>query len=146
MGSLTAPPGSPASGLSVGSLTLWVDGQGVAHRMAFTFLSYAKIASSRPVSAAALLDYQRARRAQERTINRLNRYHVRTGKPIPQQPMRLAALRVEQAFNRAYAVRRGTQVTTTTVAFSFIGQPQHITVPRNAISYLQAERATSSHR
>jgi len=138
-------PVMSTSGLSVGSLTLWVDGQGVVHRMAFTFLSYAKIASSRPVSAAALLDYQRARRAQERTINRLNRYHVRTGKPIPQQPMRLAALRVEQAFNRAYAVRRGTQVTTTTVAFSFIGQPQHITTPPHAISLREAQRLTSNH-
>ena len=113
--------------------------------MAFTFLSYAKIASSKPVSAAALRNYQRARRAQERTINRLNRYHVRTGKPIPERPMQLAALRVEQAFNRAYPARRGTQVTTTTVTFSFIGQPQHITVPRNAISYRQAEEVTSSH-
>src|SRR5215831_16823798 len=101
------------SGLSVGSLTVWVDGQGVVHHMAFTFLSYAKIASGKPVSAAALLDYQRARRAQERTINRLNRYHARTGKPIPERPMQLATLRVQQAFNRAYSVRRGTQVTTT---------------------------------
>jgi hypothetical protein len=30
-------------------------------------------------------------------------------------------------------------VATTMVTFSFTGQPQHITVPRNAISYLQAE-------
>src|SRR5215470_13185705 len=134
------------SGLSVGSLTLWVDAQGVVHRMAFTFLSYAKIASSRPVSAAALLDYQRARRAQERTINRLNRYHVRTGKPIPERPMQLAELRVQQAFNRAYSVRRGTQVTTTTVTFTAIGQPQYISTPPHAISYREAERLTSSHR
>src|SRR5262249_57095284 len=132
------------SGLSVGSLTLWVDGQGVVHRMAFTFLSYAKIAGSKPVSAAALLDYQRARRAQERTINRLNRYHARTGKPIPQRPMQLAALRVQQAFNRAYSARRGTQVTTTTVAFSFIGQPQHITVPPDAISHRDALQPTGN--
>ena len=39
-------------------------------------------------------------------------------------------------------MRRGTQVTMTTVTFSFIGQPQYITVPRNAISYLQAEGVT----
>src|SRR5215470_5813527 len=134
------------SGLSVGSLTLWVDAQGVVHRMAFTFLSYAKIASGKPVSAAALLDYQRARRAQERTINRLNRYHVRTGKPIPERPMQLAELRVQQAFNRAYSVRRGTQVTTTTVTFTAIGQPQYISTPPHAISYREAERLTSSHR
>jgi len=29
------------------------------------------------------------------------------------------------------------------VTFSFIGQPQHITVPRNAISYRQAAGVTS---
>jgi hypothetical protein len=54
-------------------------------------------------------------------------------------------LRINQALKRAYPVRRGNQVTTTTVTFSFIGQPQHITVPRNAISYVQAEGVTSSH-
>src|SRR5262249_60950569 len=133
------------SGLSVGSLTLWVDGQGVVHRMAFTFLSYAKIAGSKPVSAAALLDYQRARRAQERTINRLNRYHVRTGKPFPQRPMQLAALRVEQAFNRAYAVRRGNPGATTPVGLSLIRQPQHITTPPHPRSLPPAPPLTSNH-
>jgi hypothetical protein len=34
-------------------------------------------------------------------------------------------------------------VTATTLTLSFIGQPQRITVPRNAISYLQAEGVTS---
>ena len=138
-------PVMSTSGLSVGSLTLWVDGQGVVHRMAFTFLSYAKIASSKPVSAAALLDYQRALRAEGRTISRLNRYHVRTGKRIPERPLRLAALRVQQAFQRGYPVRRGNQVTTTTVTFSFIGQPQHITTPPHAISLREAQRLTSNH-
>src|SRR5262249_7821234 len=133
------------SGLSVGSLTLWVDGQGVVHRMAFTFLSYAKIAGSKPVSAAALLDYQRARRAQERTINRLNRYHVRTGKPIPQRPMQLAALRVQQAFNRAYRVRRGPQRTTPTVLSAFSPQPQPTPTPPHAIPPRGAQRLTSTH-
>jgi hypothetical protein len=133
------------SGQSVGSLTLWVDGQGATHRMAFTFLGYAKIALSKPASTAALRDYQRAQRAEQRTIERLDRSHARTGKPMPLRPVSLAALRARQALLRAYPVRRGTQVTTTTVTFSFIGQPQHITVPRNAISYRQAERVTSSH-
>src|SRR5215831_1902687 len=122
------------SGLPVGSLAVWVDGQGVVHRMAFTFLSYAKIASGKPVSAAALLDYQRAQRAAARTMNRLGRYQARTGKRAPQRPETLALLRVNQALKRAYPLRRGNQVTTTTVTFSFIGQPQHITVPPNAIS------------
>ena len=35
-------------------------------------------------------------------------------------------------------------MTTTTVTFPFIGQPQHITVLRKAISYLQAEGVTRS--
>jgi hypothetical protein len=134
------------SGLPVGSLTVWVDGQGVVHRMAFTFISYARIMLSKPVSAAALRDYYRAERAEGRTMARLERYHARTGKRMPERPQRLAALRVQQALKRVYPIRRGTQVTTTTVTFSFIGQPQHITVPRNAISYLQAEGVTSSHR
>jgi hypothetical protein len=132
-------------GLSVGSLTVWVDGQGVVHRMAFTFISYAGIMPGKPVSTAALRGYQRAQRAEARTIARLQRYHARTGKRIPERPLRLPVLRVDQALKRAYPIRRGTQVTTTTVTFSFIGQPQRITAPRNAISYRQAEAVTSSH-
>jgi hypothetical protein len=134
------------SGLSVGSLAVWVDGQGVVHRMAFTFISYAKIALSKPVSTAALANYQRALRAQARTMARLNRDHVRTGKQMPQRPINLAARRVQQAFQRAYPVRRGNQVTTTTVTFSAIGQPQHITVPPNAMSYRQFVLQTTSRR
>jgi len=134
------------SGLSVGSLAVWVDGRGVVHRMAFTFISYAKIALSKPVSTAALANYQRALRAQGRTMARLNRSHVRTGKQMPQRPIILAARRVQQAFQRAYPLRRGNQVTTTTVTFSAIGQPQHITVPPNAMSYRQLVRQTTSRR
>ena len=63
---------------------------------------------------------------------------------IPQRPVNLAALRARQAFQRAYPVRRGTQVTTTTVTFSFIGQPRHITVPPNAISYRTFVQQTTS--
>ena len=137
-------PVMATSGLSVGSLTLWVDGQGATHGMAFTFLSYAKIASSKPVSAAALRNYQRARRAQERTINRLNRYHVRT-QADPRAPDAARRAPRRAGVQSRHPARRGTQVTTTTVTFSFIGQPQHITVPRNAISYRQAEEVTSSH-
>jgi hypothetical protein len=134
------------SGLSVGSLAVWVDGQGVVHRMAFTFISYAKIALTKPVSTAALRDYQRALRAEARTMKRLERYQARTGKRIPERPIHLVELRVNQALQRLYPIRRGTQVTTTTVTFSFIGQPQHITVPPNAMSYRDAVRpATSRH-
>jgi hypothetical protein len=133
------------SGLSVGSLAMWVDGQGVVHRMAFTFIGYARIMLSKPVSAAALQDYHRALRAEGRTMARLERYHARTGKRIPERPLHLAAIRANRALKRAYSIRRGTQLTTTTVTYSFIGQPQHITVPPNAISDREAERLTSSH-
>jgi hypothetical protein len=132
------------SGLSVGSLTVWVDGQGVVHRMAFTFLGYARIMLSKPVSAAALRNYQRAQRAAARTMARLGRYQARTGKSAPQRPETLALLRVNQALKRAYPIRRGTQVTTTTVTFSFIGQPQRVTVPPNAISYRKLVQQTTS--
>ena len=134
------------SGLSVGSLAVWVDGQGVVHRMAFTFISYAKIALSKPVSTAALRDYQHALRAEGRTMARLNRSYARTGKRIPERPLRLAQLRADQALQRAYPVRRGNQVATTTVTFSAIGQPQHITVPPNAMSYRQFVLQTTSRR
>ena len=68
-------PVMSTSGLPVGSLTLWVDGQGVAHRMAFTFISYAKIASSKPVSAATLLGLS-ARTARTRA-------HDQQAQPLP---------------------------------------------------------------
>ena len=123
---------------------MWVDGQGVVHRMAFTLLGYAGIMLSKPVSTAALQDYHRAQRAEGRTMARLDRYQARTGKPAPQRPETLALLRVNQALKRAYPIRRGTQVTTTTVTFSFIGQPQRITVPRNAISYRKLVQQTTS--
>ena len=100
---------------------------------------------SKPVSTAALQNYQRAQRAEGRTMKRLERHHARTGKRIPQRPMHFAVLRVNQALKHAYPIRRGTQVTTTTVTFTAIGQPQHITAPRHAMSYRKAAQLTSHH-
>jgi len=133
------------SGLSVGSLAVWVDGQGVVHRMAFTFLAYARIALSKPVSTASLRNYHRAQRAEARTMKMLDRYHARTGKRIPQRPINLAERRVNQALQRAFPIRRGTQVTTTTVTFTAIGQPQHITAPRPVIPYREFVRLKTHH-
>jgi hypothetical protein len=133
------------SGQSVGSLAVWVDGQGAVHRMTFTFIAFAQIMLSKPVGTAALRNYQRAQRAKTSTMKRLARYQARTGKRIPQRPITLALLRVNQALRRAYPIRPGTQVTTTSVTFSAIGQPQHITVPRSAMSYREALRLTSGH-
>ena len=36
-------------------------------------------------------------------------------------------------------------MTTTTVTFTAIGQPQHITAPRHPMSHREAIRETSSH-
>ncbi len=129
------------SGLSVGSLAVWVDQQGVVHRMAFTFLAFARIALSTPVSKAALRKYLRAGRA----LPRLVRHFRQIGKPVPESRITLALRRESQALQRAYPIRRGTQVTTTTVTFSAIGQSQHVTVPRNAISYRKFVRLTTHH-
>ncbi|MEP7024625.1 MAG: hypothetical protein ABJB47_12670 [Actinomycetota bacterium] len=41
---------------------------------------------------------------------------------------------MDQAESRAFPVRWGNQVTTTTVTFSAIGQAQHITAPPHALS------------
>ena len=75
----------------------------------------------------------------------LDRYHARTGKRIPQRPITLAQRRVNQALQRAFPIRRGTQVTTTTVTFTTIGQPQHITTPTPAIPYRKFVRMTTHH-
>jgi hypothetical protein len=123
------------SGQPVTSLEVWVDRQHVVHRMAFTFRATGvRIALPTPVSEAALRKYRRADRAWERTLRKLDRYHARTGKRIPERPIRLAQRRLNQAFLGAYQVLRGAQVTTTTVTFSAIGQPQQITAPQHAIS------------
>jgi hypothetical protein len=133
------------SGLSVGSLAVWVDEQGVVHRMAFTFLAYARIALSKPVSTASLRRYLLAERAVGRAIKNETRYHLRTGKRAPERLFKLAMRRSRQALLGAFPIRRGTQVTTTTVTFSAIGQPQHITVPSHAISYRKFVRLTRHH-
>jgi hypothetical protein len=61
------------------------------------------------------------------------RHSKQTGKPVPESRITLALRRQREALLRAYPLRRGTQVTTTTVTFSAIGRPQHITVPPDAV-------------
>jgi hypothetical protein len=107
--------------------------------MAFTFVAYARIALSTPVSTAALRKYLRA----VRTLARLMLHSKQTGKWVPESRITLALRRQRQAEQRAYPLRRGTQVTTTTVTFSAIGQPQHITAPPDAVSYRKAARMTT---
>ena len=68
------------------------------------------------------------------------------GQPVSRRPesrFRLAQHRFDQAMMHAFPVRRGAQVTTTTVTFSAIGQPQHITAPQDTVSYRQFLRPAS---
>jgi hypothetical protein len=122
------------SGQPVASLDVWADRHGVVHRVAFTFraAAAARIMVSKAVSKAALRNYRRAERALARTAKR-----------EPESRFRLAQHRFDQAMMHAFPVRRGAQVTTTTVTFSAIGQPQHITAPQDAVSYRQFLRPAS---
>ena len=112
------------SGQHVGSLEMWADRQQVVHRIAFTLRAPSRIALSTPVSQAALRKYHQAESAHARL----------EGKRVSEHRMRLAQRRLLQAAGRAYPVRQGAEVTTTTVTFSAIGQPQHITAPPGAPS------------
>ncbi len=133
------------SGQPVASLEVWVDQHEVVHRMAFTFRAPARIMLSKPVSKAALRRYLLAGRAVRRAIKNEARYHLRTGKRVPERQFKLAMRRSRQALLGAFQIRRGAQVTTTTVTFSAIGQPQHITAPPHALSYDKFVRLTRHH-
>jgi hypothetical protein len=124
----------------VGSLEMWVDGRGVVQRMTYTFRFPAGIAASQPASQAAVRKYQQAQRAFSRLLGSSARSHR-----IPRRRITLAERRMNQAMVRAYPVKHGTQVTTTTLIFSSIGQPQHITVPLDALSNRAFERLVSHH-
>jgi hypothetical protein len=107
------------SGQAVSSLEIWVDRYGVVHRMAFTFRAPARIMLSTPVSKAALATYKRAERALEQ---------------VPLRRHNLAMRHLNQALRHAFPIRQGYEVTKTTVTFTAIGQPQHITAPQHALS------------
>jgi hypothetical protein len=106
--------------------------------MAFAFRAAAtRITVSQPVSQAALQKYRRAELALWRT--------ARTAKRVFGSRFRRAQQRLDQAMVHAFPVRRGAQVTATTVTFSAIGQPQPITASRDAMSYREMVRLTSPH-
>jgi hypothetical protein len=125
-------PAVYTSGQAVTALTVWADQRGVVHRMAFTFAAPGAITLAKPVSKAALRRYQRA----EDILPRLKQ----EGKRITPKLLDRALL-----LQRAYPVRRGTQVTTTTVTFVAIGQPDPIAIPSGALSYHAYLRLTG-HR
>jgi hypothetical protein len=118
------------SGQPLGSLELWVDPHGVVHRMAFTFRARGRILLSTPVSEKALATYGRAELAD---TNLLSRY-VRPGSRVSKRRVEMAFRRANQALRGAFPVRTGYEVTSTTVMFTAIGQPQLITAPPNAVS------------
>ena len=117
------------SGQPVSSLEIWVDRHGVTHRMAFTFRAPGRIILSTPVSKDALAAYRQAERALSHVQSQAD---YGTGRAASQD--RLATRHFDQALLHAFPVRHGYQVTATTVIFTAIGQPQHITAPQNAIS------------
>jgi len=119
-------PAVYTSGQAVAALTVWADPQGVVHRLAFTFHAPAGISLATPVSKAALRRYQRA----EEILPRLNQAGKRPSHRQVSRALRLQRL----AMLQAYPVRWGTQVTTTTIAFLAIGQPDRITTPPRALS------------
>ncbi len=125
------------SGQPVTSLTVWADQQGVLHRMAFTFSAPGVIALTTPVSQAALRKYHRA----ENFLPRLQR----AGQPISSRLAHRAAVRELEAGLHAYQVRRGAQVTTTTVTFLAIGQPYRITAPTDLLPYRAWLRLAGQH-
>lgn len=119
----------------VASLRVWVDAQGVVHRMTYAFRYWpGKIASPTPASKTALRRLHRADRAFYRALDRSARYERRTGKRAPGRWVRLAALRRDLWEQMAYPVRIGAEVTETTVIYSGIGQPQHITAPPHPVT------------
>lgn len=118
------------SGQPVGSLQVWVDGRAVVHRMAFTFRARGRISLSTPVSKEALAAYKRAALA----LSRVQSSYVRAGSRVPKSQVRMALRRFNHALRQAFPVLHGYEVTSTTVIFTAIGQPQLITAPRNAIS------------
>jgi len=118
------------SGQPVGSLEVWVDGHGVVHRMAFTFRARGRIMVSTPVSKEALAAYRQA----ERALLHVQFSYVRPGSRVLKSQVKMAVRRSREALRHAFPVLRGYQVTSTTVIFTAIGQPQLISAPRNAIS------------
>ena len=99
----------------------------------------------RMLGATPRLRWKSPKRAVRRAIKNEARYHLRTGKRVPERQFKLAMRRSRQALLGAFQIRRGAQVTTTTVTFSAIGQPQHITAPPHALSDREFVRLTRHH-
>ena len=122
-------PGVHPGGLPVVSLEVWADRHQVVHRMAITFRGAIRVDTGKPASKAAT---RRLRRA-ESAWRKLFHQYQRTGKRGPASVWNAVRNRVLQAQQNADQIRRETDVTTVTLTYSGIGQPQHITAPRHTI-------------
>ncbi len=122
-------PGVHPGALPVVSLEVWADRHQVVHRMAITFRGTMKVDTGKPVSKAATRELRRAESAWRTLFHR----YQRTGKRGPLSVWDATRNRVQQAQQNAVQIRREIDVTEVTLAYSGIGQPQHITAPRHAI-------------
>ena len=122
-------PGVHPGGLPVVSLEVWAGRDQVVHRMAITFQGAIRVDTGKPVSKAATRELRRA----ESAWRKLFHHYQRTGKRGPARVWNAARNRVLQAQQNAVQIRRETDVTSVTLTYSGIGQPQHITAPQHTI-------------
>jgi hypothetical protein len=134
------------NGGPVFSLRVWVDSQGVVHRMTYSFRNYpATILPTQVVSQAALRRYRQATRAVDQAFRRAARYEKRTGKPAPERWVKLALLRQNLWLQMAYRERTGAELTEITVSYTGVGQPQPITAPPHSIDGQQYKALRRGH-
>jgi hypothetical protein len=107
------------------SLTVWVDGHGVVHRMSATILETLRTWAVNPHLGKAAQQRVRRREALKLTKKDL----------LSRRPMtRYLKVQDQLRRSRALVARTHEQVSWVSVVFSSIGQPQHITVPQHAVS------------
>jgi len=108
---------------------VWADRHQVVRRMAITFRGTLRVDTGKPASKAATRELRRAASAWRKLFHR----YQRTGERGPLSVWDATRNRVQQARQNAVQIRREIDVTEVTLAYSGIGQPQHVTAPRHAI-------------
>jgi hypothetical protein len=122
-------PGVHPGVLPVVSLDVWADRHQIVHRMAITFRGTLTVDTGKPVSKAATRELRRAESAWRKLFHQ----YQKTRKRGPASVWNATRNRVQQAQQDAVQMRRETDITEVTLAYSGIGQPQHITAPRHTI-------------
>jgi hypothetical protein len=110
----------------VTSLRVWVDGHGVVHRIGLGFESVREVYSVSVDNARHKADGTIIITVPNKTMAAQLRARLKKASTHPHMIIRIAP-------HGSAASHREVQVTTLTVTFSGIGQPQHITAPRHAI-------------